>query len=65
MIIEISKSYLKREYDNDISALIDAEDYITFTNERIKSAFRNGNGTMDDMRRWMCENSAYCIYMEI
>lgn len=65
MIWEIDKDYLKKVYNNDIEEAIKQGDGLFWTDERIKGAFRRGNGTYADLKRYMENNKKYCIFVNI
>lgn len=64
-IIEISKKYLKKFYNNDISLIIGCKDGIVFNDELIKKAFNRGNGTILDFKRYMNNNKIFCYYYDL
>lgn len=65
MIFEIDKDYLKEVYNNDIAEAIKQRDGMFWTDERIKGAFRRGNGTEVDLKRHMENNKKYCIFVDL
>ena len=65
MIIEIGKSYLKENYGGDLQKAIASGDGIPWTQERIKRAFKFGNGTPDDLRQYMTDNAAYSYFVTV
>lgn len=65
MIIEISRNLLNRKCNGDIKKAVAAGYYTTWTTERIKGAFNNGNGTEKDLKRYMHDNKKYCVFMEV
>ena len=54
MIREISKSLLNGKCNGDIKKAV-----------RIKGAFNFGNGTEKDLKRYMHDNSKYCVFLEV
>ena len=64
-IAEIGRDYLKKEYGGNRAAALAAGDFILFDDDRIRRAFNAGAGTAADMRRWMKDNAAYCIFYDL
>lgn len=65
MIREISKNLLNRKCNGDIKKAVEAGYYTDWTTERIKGAFNFGNGTEKDLKRYMRDNSKYCVFLEV
>lgn len=65
MIFEIDKDYLKEIYNNDIAEAIKQRDGMFWTDERIKGAFRRGNGTYADLKRYMECNKRYGVFVDV
>lgn len=65
MIIQIGKDYLKKYYNNDIMQAYREGDCIEWTPQRIKAAFNLGNGTKEDLKRYIHYNKQYCVFKEI
>ena len=64
-ILEISKKYLKEQYNGDIIALIQNKDGLIFDDNKIKKCFNFGNGTTEDFKRYMQDNKAYCKFFDL
>ena len=69
MLCEISKNILNRIYGEDTpearqKAIADGY-FIKWTEERIKNAFNNGNGTKADLKRYMKDNKQYCVFVRV
>lgn len=65
MIFEIDKDYLKEVYNNDIAEAIKQRDGMFWTDEAIKGAFKQGNGTEADLKNYMECNKRYCIFVDV
>ena len=65
MILEISKNYVKKFYSGDIKKAVAENDGVKWTQERIKAAFNFGNGTPEDLRRYMADNAAYSYFVTV
>lgn len=65
MFLEIGKSYVKRFYNGDVSAAVKERDGILWTDERIKAAFNNGNGTKSDLKNHIQNNKAFAYFVNI
>ena len=39
--------------------------FMEWTKERMKNAFKAGNGTEKDLKRYMNDNKQYCVFVEI
>lgn len=69
MICEISKKILNEVYGGDTKetrekAIKDGY-FMEWTKERIKNAFKAGNGTEKDLKRYMNDNKQYCVFVKI
>ena len=69
MIDEISKTILNEKYNGNTpesrqNAINDGF-FNIWTEERIKNAFNNGNGTETDLKRYMNDNKHYCVFVRI
>lgn len=65
MIWEIAKDYLKEYYNNDIAEAIKQKDGMLWTDERIKGAFRRGNGTEADLKREIYWNRKNFLFVDL
>lgn len=65
MILEISKSYIKKHYNGDLKKAVKNNDGILWTEKTIKAAFNNGNGTKKDFQRYCRDNKNYCYFIEV
>ena len=63
MIIEFYKPWLKE--CGSVKEAMRRGWFITWTPERIKGAFNNGNGTKKDLKKYMDNNKALCYFMEV
>lgn len=64
-ILEIGKSYVRKEYGGNFDKAVEEMDGILFDAETIKGAFANGNGTAEDMRKHMENNRPFCKYYDL
>lgn len=64
-VLEISKDYLKKFYNGNISLLIECKDGVIYDNKRIKNAFNNGSGTISDFKRYLNNNKRFCYYYDL
>ena len=65
MIIEIDKGYLNEFYNGDIIKAYQQGDYLEWTAEKIKMAFKFGNGTEKDLERYIHLNKQFSIFIEV
>ena len=65
MILEIGKSYVRDFYNGNLKECIKLKDGIDWTSERIKSAFNAGNGTEEDLKRYMESNKKYAYFSTV
>lgn len=65
MILEIGKSYVKKFYDGNLQECVQKRDGIDWTQERIKNAFNNGEGTEKDLKRYMENNKKYAYFVTV
>lgn len=65
MILEIGKSYIYKFYGGDIAAAVKEKDGILWTNENIKAAFNNGNGTIKNLKNYINNNKKYAFFVEV
>ena len=65
MVLEIGKSYINRFYNGDLNEAIKNKDGILWTDERIKKAFNNGNGTKKHLKNYINNNKKYCYFVEV
>lgn len=64
-VLEISKDYLKKFYNGNISLLIECKDGVIYDDKRIKNAFNRGNGTVSDFKRYLNNNKNFCYYYDL
>ena len=64
-ILEISKKYLREFYNNNIQKIIEEKDGIIFNDYTIKQTFKNGHGTVKDLKQFIENNRAYCHYYDL
>lgn len=64
-VLEISKDYLKKFYNGNISSLIECKDGLIYDDKRIKKAFKRGNGTISDFKRYLNNNKRFCYYYDL
>ena len=64
-VLEISKDYLKKIYNGNISLLIECKDGVIYDDKRIKNAFNYGNGTASDFKRYLNNNKRFCYYYDL
>lgn len=65
MILEIGKTYIQQYYNGNLKAAVNAKDGILWTDERIKAAFNNGNGSTSDLKRYISNNKQYAHFINI
>lgn len=65
MILEIGKSYINKFYSGDLKAAIKEKDGILWTDEKIKAAFNNNNGTIKDLKNHISNNKKYAYFVEV
>ena len=65
MVLEIGKSYVKKFYNSNLDEAIKNKDGILWTDEKIKSAFQNGDGTIKDLKNHISNNKKYAYFMEV
>lgn len=65
MILEIGKSYVEKFYNGNLQNAVTERDGIEWTQERIKAAFNAGNGTNEDLKRYMQDNGKYAYFVTI
>lgn len=65
MILEIGKSYINKFYGGNLKAAILKKDGILWTNEKIKAAFNNSNGTIKDLKNHISNNKKYAYFVEV
>ena len=65
MILEIGKSYIKRFYNGNLKEAVKNKDGILWTDEKIKAAFNNGNGTKKHLKNHIENNKKYCYFVEV
>lgn len=65
MILEIGKSYINKFYNGKLEEAVKNKDGILWTNERIKKAFNNGNGTKKFLKNYIENNKKYCYFVEV
>ena len=64
-VLEISKDYLKKFYNGNISLIIECKDGVIYDDKRIKNAFNRGNGTISDFKRYLNNNKRFCYYYDL
>ena len=64
-VLEISKDYLKKFYNGNISLIIECKDGVIYDDKRIKNAFNRGNGTDSDFKRYLNNNKTFCYYYDL
>jgi hypothetical protein len=65
MILEIGKSYINKFYSGNLNAAVKNKDGILWTDEKIKAAFNNGNGTIKDLKNHIENNKKYAHFVEV
>lgn len=65
VILEISKSYVKRFYGGHLKECIRQKDGLLWTPGRIKAAFNNGNGTKEDLKRYINDNKQFAYFVNV
>lgn len=65
MILEIGKSFVNNVYSGDLKAAISDEAGILWTDEKIKAAFNNGNGSIKDLKNHINNNKKYAFFVEV
>ncbi len=65
MILEIGKSYINKYYNGDLKKAVKNKEGNLWTDEKIKAAFNNGNGTKKDLKRYVNDNKNYCYFVEV
>lgn len=63
-IIELSRSYCRKEYGGDFAAMIQSRDGLIYDEELIRRGFRFGAGTVADFRQYVENNRKYCRYYD-
>jgi len=67
MVYEISKKILNKKYSGDSlearQKAINDGYFIDWTDKRIKNAFNCGNGTEEDLKRYMQNNRQFCVFI--
>lgn len=64
-ILELSKNYCKKYYDNDYKKMIKELDGVLFDDERIKKAFNFGNGSFKHLMFYIKNNRDYAKYYDL
>lgn len=64
LIYEVSKKAMNEECNGDLMEAIKQGWYVAYDEERIRKAHNFGHGTMADMKRYMKNNKAYCIFYD-
>lgn len=64
-IIELSRSYCRKEYGGNFQKMIEAEDGLLFDDETIRRAFSGGRGTEKDLERYIEANRPFVRFYDI
>lgn len=64
-ILELSKSYIRKHYNNNYDNAINALDGVLFDDERVKHAFNFGNGTVKNFIGYIKNNRQFCKYYDL
>lgn len=64
-ILEIDKKYCKKYYNNDYKTCIEELDGVLYDDNIIKRTFNFGNGTVEDLKRYIECNRKYCRYYNL
>ena len=64
-IIELDRSYCRKEYGGDFAAMIQSRDGLIYDDELIRRGFRFGAGTVADFRQYVENNRKYCRYYDL
>ena len=64
-ILELSKNYVKKFYNNNFDKAIEALDGVLYDDKRIKHAFNFGRGSNADLLRYIKDNRPYCKYYDL
>lgn len=62
LLYEIDRSDIRK--CGSVKAAINAGWYIPRNDEFIKHAFNFGHGTINDMNRYMKDNSCFCVWID-
>lgn len=65
MTLEISKTYVRDFYNENLEECIKEKDGIDWTQERIQAAFNGGNGRDKDLKRYMNDNEQYSYFVTV
>ena len=65
MIREVYKKWVHQDYNGNINACIKDGFYIDWTDEKIKSAFNFGDGTIKDLKKHIENNKNLCYFLEV
>lgn len=65
MILEIGKTYIQRHYNGNLKAAVKAKDGILWTDERIKAAFNNNEGSVSNLKEHINNNRPYAHFINI
>lgn len=65
LVLELSKNYINIFYNGDFKKAIKENDGVLFNDEVIKNAFSNGNGSLEDFRRYVKNNKCFCKYYDL
>lgn len=64
-VLELSKNYIKKFYNNNFDKAIEALDGVLYDDERIKHAFNFGHGSDSDLIEHIKWNRPYCKYYDL
>ena len=64
-VLELSKNYIKKFYNNNFDKAIEALDGVLYDDERIKHAFNLGHGSDSDLIERIKWNRPYCKYYDL
>lgn len=64
-ILELSKSYVERAYNNDYVQAIRNVDGVLFDDNKIKKVFRHGFGIKSDLMNYIKNNRQFCKYYDL
>lgn len=64
-ILEVSKNYLCKYYDNDLDLCIRCKDGVIWNKYKIQKAFKLGKGKISDFKNYMNNNKKYCYYYDL
>lgn len=65
MVLEIGKSYVNKFYNRNLEKAVENKDGILWTDEKIKAAFNNGNGTLKHLNDHIINNKKYAYFIEV